>query len=117
MIRRPRATRRGCRSRGCGLQAAGQLPAPPAGGLAGGLAGAGVGELLGNATAGVFAGAAAGGAVASTIMGGDPGIGALYAVAAAGLAYSFPQVRAQLAKYQKYLDNKTRQTVSAMAQA
>ena len=75
----------------------------------------GVGELLGNATAGFFAGAAAGGAVASTIMGGDPGIGALYAVAAASLAYSFPQVRAEIAKFQKYLDSKTRVSTQQLA--
>lgn len=54
--------------------------------------------------------------MSSTIAGADPGVGTLYAIAAAGLAYSFPSVRAQLAKLQDYLDNKARQTGAAMAQ-
>ena len=68
-------------------------------GAAGALVGGGVGAKLG-----LLAGAAAGGAVSSTIMGGDPGEGALYAVAAAGIALGVQYAHNQ---YQKYLDGKT----------
>ena len=47
-----------------------------------------------------FAGAASGGAVASTIMGSDPGIGALYAIAAAGLAVGVQYAYNQWQQYQ-----------------
>ncbi len=55
-------------------------------GLVGGAVGFGGYEWGLDPVAAYFAGAASGGAVSSTIMGGDPGIGALYAVAAAGIA-------------------------------
>ncbi len=62
-------------------------------GAAGGLAGGAVSAAgLGN-----IAGAAAAGAVSSTLSGSDPGIGALYAIGAATLAYGVQQVQA----YQK----------------
>ena len=75
-----------------------------AAGLAGGLVGVGAYELGLDKYAAAFAGAAAGGAVSSTIMGGDPGMGALYAVAAAGLALGGQYANYQ---YQKHLDAKT----------
>ena len=75
-------------------------------GLTGGILGFGVGGLLKNATAGFVAGAA----------GADPGVGTLYAIAAAGLAYSFPSVRADLAKLQEYLDRKDQINTGALRQ-
>ena len=68
-------------------------------GAAGAVVGAGVGASLG-----YFPGAAAAGAVSSTIMGGDPGEGALYAIAAAGIALGVQYANYQ---YQRYLDGKT----------
>ena len=95
------------------------IAAGAGGGLTGGILGFGVGDLLKNATAGFVAGAASAGAISSTIAGADPGVGTLYAIAAAGLAYSFPSIRANLAKVQEYLDNKTKnigiQLVSSQA--
>ena len=64
-------------------------------GAAGALVGGGVGVKLG-----FLAGAAAGGAVSSTIMGGDPGEGALYALAAAGIAVGVQYVYNQWQAYQ-----------------
>ena len=64
-------------------------------GAAGGLAGGAVGVKLG-----FLAGAASGGAVSSTIMGSDPGEGALYAIAAAGLAAGVQYAYNQWQQYQ-----------------
>ena len=64
-------------------------------GAAGGLAGGAVGVKLG-----FLAGAASGGAVSSTIMGNDPGEGALYALAAAGLAAGVRYAHNQWQQYQ-----------------
>ncbi len=61
------------------------IGAGAAAGLVGGAVGFGGYEWGLDKYAAVFAGAASGGAVSSTIMGNDPGIGALYAVAAAGI--------------------------------
>ena len=71
-------------------------------GAAGALVGGGVGVKLG-----FLAGAAAGGAVSSTIMGGDPGEGALYALAAAGIALGVQYAHNE---YQKYQAAKTYQS-------
>ena len=67
-------------------------------GAAGALVGGGVGVKLG-----LLAGAAAGGAVSSTIMGGDPGEGALYAMAAAVVSLG---VQYANYKYQEYQASK-----------
>ena len=64
-------------------------------GAASALVGGGIGAKLG-----FLAGAAAGGAVASTIMGGDPGEGALYAIAAAGLAVGVQYAYNKIQQYQ-----------------
>ena len=69
------------------------------------------GEKLGlNEYAAYFASAASAGAISSTIMGSDPGEGALYAVAAAGIALG---VQYANYKYQEYLDAKTYQAAHA----
>ncbi len=64
-------------------------------GAAGALVGGGVGAKLG-----FLAGAAAGGAVSSTVMGSDPGEGALYALAAAGIAVGVQYAYNQWQAYQ-----------------
>ena len=64
-------------------------------GAAGALVGGGVGAKLG-----FLAGAAAGGAVSSTVMGSDPGEGALYAVAAAAIAVGVQYAYNQWQAYQ-----------------
>ncbi len=89
------------------------IGAGAAAGLVGGAVGFGGYEWGLDPVAAYFAGAASSGAVSSTIMGGDPGIGALYAVAAAGIALG---VQYAYNKYQSYLDNKARQLVNATAQ-
>ena len=80
------------------------IGAGAAAGLAGSAVGIGGYELGLDPSAAYFAGAASGGAVASTIMGGDPGEGALYAIAAAGLAVG---VQYAYNKYQQYQAAKT----------
>ena len=69
------------------------------------------GEKLGlDPYATYFASAASAGAISSTIMGGDPGEGALYAVAAAGIALG---VQYANYKYQEYQAAKTTQAAHA----
>ena len=76
------------------------IGAGAAAGLAGGAVGFGGAELGLNEYAAYFAGAASGGSVSSTIMGGDPGEGALYAVAAAGIALGVQYANYKLQEYQ-----------------
>ena len=84
-------------------------------GAAGSLVGGGVGFGLENLTSsgavGFFGGAVAAGAVSSTIMGGDPGEGALYAIAAAGLSLGVQYANYQ---YQKHLAAKTLPTAVSL---
>ncbi len=76
------------------------IGAGAAGGLAGGVVGFGGPELGLDPSAAYFAGAASGGAVSSTIMGGDPGEGALYAVAAAAIAVGVQYAHNKIQQYQ-----------------
>ena len=86
------------------------IGAGAAAGLVGGAVGFGGPELGLDPYTAYFAGAASGGSVASTIMGSDPGEGALYAIAAAGLALG---VQYAYNKYQQYQAAKAYQAAHA----
>ena len=75
------------------------IGAGAAAGLVGGAVGFGGPELGLDPSAAYFAGAASGGAVSSTIMGGDPGEGALYAIAAAAIAVGVQYAHNKIQEY------------------